>query len=235
MSSSETEPLKPGVVSVRSMTRLTPFHQNIFLFECFLILSGYLLVLLSSDAAQTCTANATRTGVLAAYGVVYIFRLLFMSHYLLPRELSIEEITVVPLWISSILCSFAFPSRTSTAAFPLSLLVPSLFLYLFGSYLNTFSELQRKRWKSLPSSTGRCYTLGLFSFSRNINYLGDVLLFGGWAFATPVWWNVWVPLVMGLSFHFHHIGDKEKYLAERYGEEWEEYCKGTKSFIPYVC
>merc|ERR1711862_1009632 len=115
-------------------------------------------------------------------------------------------------------------------------LVVASFFYALGSYLNTYSELQRKVWKKNPNNKGRCYTLGLFSFSRNINYFGDTMLFAGWALATGNWMNSWAPIVMGLSFYFFHIPDKEKYLATRYAQDWPLYQTQTPyAFIPYIC
>ena len=100
--------------------------------------------------------------------------------------------------------------------------------------LNSFSELQRKWWKARPENKGRCYTLGLFSLARNINYFGDVVLFGGWALATGAWWNAWAPVTMFLSFQFYHVPDKELYLAKRYEKDWPAYRASTKSLIPWV-
>merc|ERR1712032_1283804 len=107
--------------------------------------------------------------------------------------------------------------------------------YLFGSWMNTWSELQRKWWKARPENKGRCYTEGLFALSRNINYLGDVVLFAGWALVSGRWWNAWVPLMMAASFYFHHIPDKESYLRVRYAQDWPSYEQRVKSFVPFVC
>jgi protein-S-isoprenylcysteine O-methyltransferase Ste14 len=55
----------------------------------------------------------------------------------------------------------------------------------------------------------------MFSLSRNINYFGDTVLYTGWAAATGWWPNVWVPVLMTMSFYLFHIRDKEAYLAKR--------------------
>ena len=98
--------------------------------------------------------------------------------------------------------------------------------------MNTWSEYERKLWKNEPGNRGRLFTGGLLRLSRNINYFGDVLLFAGWAIATDAWWNAWVPLAMGLSFHFHHIPDKEAYLSQKYSQDWPLYAGSTKGLIP---
>ena len=36
---------------------------------------------------------------------------------------------------------------------------------------------------------------------------------------------------MFLSFYFHHIPDKEKYLAQRYAKDWPAYEASTKALV----
>jgi protein-S-isoprenylcysteine O-methyltransferase Ste14 len=159
-------------------------------------------------------------------------RLNVMALWLLPREIAVEELTLVMLiWVPAILVSFAL--LTSIDKISLTAAIVSVFLYGVGSILNTGSELERKVWKQ--HHPGQCYTGGMFALSRNINYFGDTLLFAAWAMMTGCWWNLWVPIVMGLSFYYYHIPEKESYLAQKYKEQWPQYVARTKSFIPYVC
>ena len=137
------------------------------------------------------------------------------------------------VWLPGIIASFTIGAAYAEEDLSPCLLLVSVIIYAIGSYLNTYSEMQRTWWKAGPENKGKCYTLGLFSLSRNINYLGDVILFSGWALVSYSWWNVWVPVVMGLSFYFHHIPDKEAYLAKRYSREWPSYVASTKSFVPF--
>ena len=70
-----------------------------------------------------------------------------MSRYLLKRELSIEELTIVILiWIPSIMASFVLLSN-SEIDLSVAECAGIITVYLVGSSLNTFSELQRKIWK----------------------------------------------------------------------------------------
>eukprot|EP00967_Tisochrysis_lutea_P132929 scaffold232595_cov33-Tisochrysis_lutea.AAC.1 len=157
-----------------------------------------------------------------------------MARWILARELAIEEITLVTLvWIPAMLASFTAGAALCGSDLSLIEIFLAVAAYSLGSYLNTYSELQRKRWKQRPENSGRCYTLGLFSLSRNINYLGDVILFAGWALLSSAWWNAWVPLTMASIFYFHHIPDKEAYLAKRYARDWPSYSAKTPSFIPW--
>jgi len=101
----------------------------------------------------------------------------------------------------------------------------ALILFFLGSFLNSFSEIQRKWWKADPANRGRCYSNGLFGYSMHINYFGDTVLFAGWCLFTSNFWVLGFPLLMGCAFVFFHIPGLDSYLAERYGEEFKIYTK----------
>eukprot|EP01062_Namystynia_karyoxenos_P032589 TRINITY_DN24030_c0_g1_i1.p1 TRINITY_DN24030_c0_g1~~TRINITY_DN24030_c0_g1_i1.p1 ORF type:complete len:268 (+),score=90.64 TRINITY_DN24030_c0_g1_i1:96-806(+) len=221
----------------RGAKRRSMLRNNIFAAECLVLLGAYSYVLLRRDAIWEDRPTATvRCALLVSFGAVYTARLVVMARWLLPRELAMEELTVVPLlWLPGILASMALPAVASGSEIDTASLVASVAVYALGSWLNSWSELQRKFWKADPANAGRCYTLGLFSLSRNINYLGDVVLYSGWAIASGVWWNVWVPAMTAAIFYFHHIPDKEKYLRQRYAADWPAYERRVKSFVPFLC
>lgn len=227
MDTSEYDAMGPDGGVFRSIARQSMLRANIFALECVLVvgLYGYFLV---------GHVNLGRREILFLFGIIYMVRLNIMARWLLPRELSTEELTVVVVWICSILASIAVGAAWQGAMSNVEVVI-SFFLYFVGSWLNSWSELQRKWWKARPENKGHCYMLGLFSLSRNINYFGDVVLFGGWAIASGCWWNVWIPVAMAAMFYFYHIPDKEMYLRERYKAEWPNYVAATKSFIPFVC
>lgn len=217
----------------RSTERQSNLRANIFITECVAVLSAYVYAL---NYRLGPASDSNRMLLLAVFGLIYMIRLNVMSRFLLKRELAIEELTVVILlWLPSILTSFVALVTTDVDLSTAKCVVITA-MYLFGSYLNTYSELQRKIWKGDVKNKGRCYTEGLFSLSRNINYFGDTVLFGAWAAASGCWWNIWVPIAMASSFWFHHIPDKEQYLAKRYGRDWDDYIRQTPyAFVPYVC
>jgi len=224
-------------MSFRRVERRSSFRINILALESAATLTAYVLAL----RAFVSPAHTLRIGALAAFGAVYYARLNTMARWLLPRELALEEVTFVALvWIPGILASFVVGAAATSSnskshdLSPLQLWSIAA-AYGAGSWLNTWSELQRKWFKARPVNKGRCFTGGLFAWSRNINYLGDVVLFGAWAAATSAWWNMWVPAVMFLSFKFYHIPDKERYLAQRYAREWPAYAAKTAALVPGVC
>ncbi|WP_363321048.1 DUF1295 domain-containing protein [Desulfobacula sp.] len=109
-----------------------------------------------------------------------------------------------------------------------------ILLYLFGSWLNTYSEYTRYAWKKQLKNKGHLYTEGLFKYSMHINYLGDILLFIGFALITFRFSMLFIPLFMALNFIFIIIPRLDKYLAVKYGYEFEEYAGRTKKFIPGI-
>lgn len=110
----------------------------------------------------------------------------------------------------------------------------ALSLLLSGSYLNSYSEIQRKWWKKNSQNKGKCYTEGLFQYSMHINYFGDFVLFTGWCLFTYNYWTLLLPLSMAYSFIAFHIPALDYHLAERYGEKFKDYAIITKRFIPFV-
>ena len=110
----------------------------------------------------------------------------------------------------------------------------AIFLFVSGSWLNTWSEVQRKLWKQDPANKGKCYTDGLFRSSMHINYFGDVVLFTGWSLLTHNILILILPVFMALMFAFVHIPALDTYLAGRYGSAFEKYTQKTRRFIPYV-
>lgn len=213
-------------VKTRSSTR-----ARLFALESFASTAGYVYYLLKAVETPA-TSVQTQNYLLSIFGVVYFARLNLMAQWILPREISMDELVFVNLvFVPAILFSFALLRGEISAG----ALLTSALLYTVGSFVNTYSELQRKYWKQRPENKGRCFMGGLFRFSRNVNYLGDVILFTGWAMLTGNWRNAWVPVFMFLSFYFHHIPGKEAYLAQRYRDEWPQYAAKTKSFVPYVC
>ena len=112
--------------------------------------------------------------------------------------------------------------------------IVALILLLLGSWLNTYSELQRKWWKQNPENQGHCYTKGLFSLSMHINYFGDVVLFTGWCLLSGNLWTLLLPLMMAWMFISIHIPGLDQHLATRYGTEYTAYSRTTKKLIPWI-
>lgn len=178
-------------------------------------------------------ADLARRALLLSCSVVYFARLCLTVFVFLRRRLAWWEATTVGFFTWVINVTFSLLGGTQPA--PLGLVgVAAVSLYLVGSYLNTVSEYQRDRWKQRPENQGHLYTEGLFGRSMHINYLGDVLLFSGWALLTYRIGAFALPLVMLVGFVFFHIPMLDRHLHEKYGAEFEDYQTRTKRLIPWL-
>ncbi|WP_169730414.1 methyltransferase family protein [Salinispira pacifica] len=107
-------------------------------------------------------------------------------------------------------------------------------LFVLGSFINSWSEYQRKRFKAKPENGGRLYTGGLFSVSMHINYFGDMIWATGLALMTGSLISAAIPVIMTAMFVWIHIPRLDAYLAEKYGREFEDYASRTKKLIPWM-
>jgi protein-S-isoprenylcysteine O-methyltransferase Ste14 len=177
--------------------------------------------------------DPVRRGLVFMCLAVYVLRVTLTILLFLKRKfIWFESLIVSPLMTFVILVIGREGGANSQ---PLGLLeFTGLALYFTGSFLNTWSEFQRQQFKSDPTNLGRLYTYGLFRISRNINYFGDVVLFSGLALVTGRFSMLVIPLFMGLNFVLFIIPRKEAYLAEKYGSQFSEFRKKSKTLIPYL-
>ncbi|MHA7775472.1 DUF1295 domain-containing protein [Roseibium sp. M-1] len=182
-------------------------------------------------------ADPQRGLVLLVCTALYVLRHLVTLFYLLARKVDYSEVFGLAAFMGVFEIAFLLlgSGALREAAVPFGLLDGvALGLVLAGSFLNTWSELQRKWWKQDPANRGRCYTGGLFAWSMHINYFGDTVLFTGWAFLTHSLIALAVPGFMAISFIFFHIPALDAYLAERYGAAFEDYAARTRKFVPFL-
>jgi steroid 5-alpha reductase family enzyme len=182
-------------------------------------------------------SDIRRSYILLECAFLYWVRHLITLFYLLVRKVEWSEV----LGLLSLLALFEVGlllvggGAFSDNSIELGCLdIIAIALLLFGSYLNSFSEIQRKWWKNDPINKGHCYTKGLFKYSMHINYFGDTVMFTGWCLFTHNMWTLVLPLIMAGMFIFYHIPGLDSYLAGRYGEEFHVYSDKTKKFIPFI-
>ena len=177
--------------------------------------------------------NFARQIILMFFCWFYVLRLFITAFVFLKRKMAWSEMLLVSGLMSFALFSFAKVGGSSFQ--PIDILdYFSIFLYLFGSWLNTYSEYTRYIWKKNEANKGRPYTVGLFKYAMHINYFGDIVLFTGFALITWSFSLLVIPLVMSLNFIFFIIPRLDKYLANKYGEEFKEYASRTKKLIPWA-
>ena len=109
-----------------------------------------------------------------------------------------------------------------------------ILLFIIGSYINTYSEIQRKRFKDNPNNKGKLYTQGLFQYARHINFFGDVCWVTGWAIITHNLWSGIIPIMLTLGFILFNIPILSSYLEKKYGVDYLDWIKNTKKLIPFI-
>lgn len=177
--------------------------------------------------------NLCRKLILAMCTFIYIIRIIITLFIFLKRRVSWLEALPISILMSLVL--FGFLYLGGGQAQPINIMdIPGIVLYLTGSYLNTWSELNRQRWKRDPENKGHLYTQALFKYVRHINYFGDILLFIGFALITQDIRALYIPLFMTLNFIFILIPAKEAYLKDKYRKEFILYSHRSKKLIPFI-
>lgn len=115
-----------------------------------------------------------------------------------------------------------------------SLDIIGIFLFLFGSCINTLADYQRFSWKKHKENKGRLYTLGLFRYSMHINYFGDSVAYLGLALITYNIGCLAISVGMFVYFIAFEIPRLDEYLNKKYKNEFIEYSKNTKKFVPFL-
>lgn len=109
-----------------------------------------------------------------------------------------------------------------------------VFLFLVGSYINTLADYQRYAWKRKIENKGRLYTEGLFKYSMHVNYLGDSVSYVGLALVTQELVCIFVSIGIVVNFIVLQIPMLDKHLRKKYGDEFKEYDRQTRKFIPFI-
>jgi steroid 5-alpha reductase family enzyme len=166
-------------------------------------------------------------------GLIYFVRLLFTEFVFINREVKWSEALTIALWLFIIYMTFSFTGGSNPVK-PAAAFYAGIVLYIAGSFINTASEYLRFRWKKNPANRGKLYSGGLFKYSRHINYFGDVILFTGFAMFTGSVYPFIIPAAMLILFVVVNIPMLDKYLHEKYGNDFDEYANHTKKLIPFV-
>ena len=179
------------------------------------------------------TGNYTRHLILFIFNIVVFLRILVTTFYFIKRRMPWEEAFSIPFAFALYYIGFALFGYKSDLKVGLVEIIAML-LFLFGSFLNTGSELARDIWKRRPENRGHLYTTGPFRYSMHINYFGDLLWVSAYALLTRNWYSISVPIFLFCFFAFYNIPKLDAYLKSKYGGQFEEYQRKTKKFIPFL-
>jgi steroid 5-alpha reductase family enzyme len=194
-----------------------------------ILLGGWLMF----GSSPVIDGNLLRRVVLLLCSLVYLARLSVTFFVFLKRKFSWQETLTVTIFIALVISLFLFVGGNQIRAFSM---IDYLGLVLFasGSFINTYSEFQRYKWKQKPQNTGLLYTQGLFKYARHINYFGDIILFSGFAILASNFYLMVIPLLMIVNFVFFYIPTMDRYLTKKYGKSFMEYSQKTRKLIPWI-
>ena len=177
--------------------------------------------------------DLVRRGVIAACLIIYFVRLQVTVWVFQQRKWTWLETIIITVLMSFVLHAFAKAGGNNKEDVRVVEVI-GIILYLLGSYINTHSEYSKHVWKSQEQNKGQLYTGGLFSLSMHINYFGDIVLFTGLAMVTHSLGMLVIPLIMAVNFIFNIIPSLDRYLERKYKNEFRDYSKKTKKFVPLI-
>ena len=191
--------------------------------------------LVTSLLGQTTTIEVDqgRRVLLMAFGAILFARMTFTLLVILKRRFGWDEFWGVVTALFTYQIAFAILAVSTQSALGAGDVVAAA-VFLWGSYLNTASEVQRKRFKDRPENQGQLFTQGLFRYARHINYFGDTLWVGSWAYVTHNLWAAIIPVVLACGFIFAFIPSLTTHLRTNYADQFAAWEKDTKAFIPFI-
>lgn len=199
----------------------------------WLLVGGGMVVVGRMLGRSWVEGDAVRRVSLAVALTVYFVRLLLTQFVFLKRAVRWSEAGAIAPWVLGIYLLLSISGGRNGAAFGAAGVV-GVGMFGFGSWMNSYAEFERHRWKQRAANRGKLYTEGLFRWSRHPNYLGDVISFMGLCLMAGRWVTGMVPVVMLAGFVFVNIPMLDAHLREHYGEVFERYAERTRRLIPFV-
>lgn len=217
-----------------------PQKTTIILLELLLLALAYWIlflgggtILLDKIGIYVQPGDYETLAIVFAFSCIVFIRMTFMMLYLLKRKIPWEESLSVPFAFALYYIGFAllvYGRKSSTDEWDYF----GILIFLVGSILNTFSELQRHLWKQYPGHKGMLYTKGLFAYSMHINYFGDLLWVSAYAIITRNLYSAFIPVLLFCLFTFYNIPKLDGYLAAKYKAQFDGYRAKTKKLIPFI-
>jgi len=214
------------------ITLMTLHLSGIIFVFWFLILGGYN----SFNGLFGLTFNpggSLRAWIIIICAVIYFARINITMFYLMKRVMDWSEAFTIAVWVLIIHLTFAFMAAHNTSKAGAEIYIGLAFFFA-GSYINTGSEMMRKKWKANPANKGKLYGEGFFKYSMHPNYFGDLTLFSGYALVTGNPFAFIIPVIMFCIFAFVNMPMLDKHMADHYKGQFEDYAARTKKLIPFV-
>jgi len=89
-----------------------------------------------------------------------------------------------------------------------------------------------QKFMALEANPDRLFTQGLWRFSRNPNYFGELLIYLGFGLLAMHWIPIAILAIWVVFYWLPNMRKKDRSLA-RY-PEFSQYRKNTRLFIPFL-
>ena len=81
------------------------------------------------------------------------------------------------------------------------------------------------------SPTPTLVECGPYLVSRHPMYLGLVAIALGLCLVTGVWANIWSAVAFAIWLHYAYVLPEERFLRDRFGTAYEEYCRRVPQWV----
>ena len=202
-------------------------------FVSALLTSGYADWLIDILNYEKVEGNVYRQIIILSCCLIYFIRFTIGMFVFVQRKIGWFEGGLVSVLFFMMFYIFVVSAGSHPEQIGL-LDIAGIFLFLVGSYINTLADYQRFVWKRKNENKGRLYTIGLFKYSMHINYFGDAITYIGLALITLEMLCLFISICIIVNFIVIQIPQLDKHLSRKYGNEFTEYYRVTKKFIPFV-
>lgn len=120
----------------------------------------------------------------------------------------------------------AFTNPTSISVIATAIAIP---LYIFGTLINTTADVQKLTAKQYGADLVQD---GVWRFSRNVNYFGDLLRYLSFSVVAGSLWAYLVPGTIALLY-LQRISQKEQTMSDKYSE-YAAYQQSSSRLIPFL-
>lgn len=195
--------------------------------------TGYPAWIMSMLGLEKVDGNGYRQVAMFLCCLLYFSRFTATLFFFMQRKVSWFEAGPVTVLFFMMFYFFCFSAGSHPAAVGV-MDVLGIAVFLFGSWINTMADYQRFSWKKKSENKGRLYTSGLFTYSMHINYFGDAVAYLGLALITHTMGCLGIAMGMFVYFIGFEIPRLDAYLKNKYKQEFIDYSRVTKKFIPFI-
>ena len=146
----------------------------------------------------------------------------------------IAEVVFGVPFLMSIVLHFILPFSLPQGIFRQALIPVGIVLIVIGIGFIILARREFARYGQ-PTDPGhptsKVVKTGVFAISRNPLYLGSVIIFLGIALALNMLWTLVTLLVSIIVCHYVLIIPEEKYLAEKFDEEYKDYAATVRRWL----